>query len=136
MDIYKLLKELDSLNLPKDEYAIISSGVLAIHNIREANDLDIIVTDKVWDKLSQGHPVEHLPTTDKISIGNIEILHNWSKEMIEATAPLDEQIKTADIIDGHRFVKLDLVKKFKQKLGREKDLKDIKLIDNYLLTLS
>ncbi|MBU4381382.1 hypothetical protein L6255_02740 [Candidatus Parcubacteria bacterium] len=53
MKIDILLEELDKLNLPKDQYAITSSGSLAIRGIREANDLDIIVTPKVWKELLQ-----------------------------------------------------------------------------------
>jgi len=53
MKIDILLAELDKLNLPDDQYAITSSGPLAIRGIREANDLDIIVTPKVWTELSK-----------------------------------------------------------------------------------
>ena len=34
-------------------------------------------------------------------------------------------IKSADIFAGHRFLNLDLLKKFKANMGREKDLKDV-----------
>jgi len=44
----------------------------------------------------------------------------------------DEQIAKADIIDGHRYVNLDMITVFKKALGREKDLNDLELIKKYL----
>lgn len=52
------------------------------------------------------------------------------------TASVEEQIKTADIIRNLPFLRLDLLKRFKQKMGREKDMKDIELIDKYLSTVA
>ena len=40
----KYTDELKKLNLPIGTYAIFSSGPLAVRNLRENNDLDIIVT--------------------------------------------------------------------------------------------
>jgi len=42
-DMMKYLDELKSLNLPKDKFAIFGSGPLAIRNMRENKDIDIIV---------------------------------------------------------------------------------------------
>ncbi|MBU1031319.1 hypothetical protein KKE03_00105, partial [Patescibacteria group bacterium] len=46
-------------------------------------------------------------------------------------ATVGKQIKTADVIKGYRFVNLNLIKKFKLLQGREKDKKDLELIENY-----
>ncbi|MEI8361433.1 MAG: hypothetical protein WCG01_04855 [bacterium] len=48
MDIFK---KLEDINFPLDEYVIIGSGILAALNLREANDLDIAVTDKLFTEL-------------------------------------------------------------------------------------
>jgi hypothetical protein len=53
MQFEKLLNELKKLNLPPDEFAITSSGCLAVRGIREANDLDLVVSDKLFDDLSK-----------------------------------------------------------------------------------
>lgn len=44
------------------------------------------------------------------------------------------QIKTADILDGLPFVKLDYVRLFKHRSARQKDLIDIQIIDQYINT--
>jgi len=41
MDIFKKLKE---LNLPEGKYVVIGSGLLAALGLREANDLDLLVS--------------------------------------------------------------------------------------------
>ncbi|MFH0937224.1 MAG: hypothetical protein V1808_02940 [Candidatus Daviesbacteria bacterium] len=132
MKFSKLLEELNALNLPKDQYAITSSGPLAVREIREAADLDLIITDDLMKKLARKYPITPGPPCDKIIIGNIEILGNFSLYNDSSLVSTQEQINTADIISGHPFVNLEIVKKFKEKSGREKDLKDIELIDQYL----
>lgn len=44
----------------------------------------------------------------------------------------DELLKDADIIDGIAFLSLRNLRMFKLSSGREKDLKDVTLIDSYL----
>jgi len=125
-----LLAELDKLNFPKDQYAITSSGPLAIRGIREANDLDIIVSLKLWAELLKKYPVKK-EGFESIEIGNIQILWKGSFFTDSKVATVEEQIKTADVIKGYRFVNLDLIKKFKKISGREKDKRDLELIKNY-----
>lgn len=131
MEIHTLLKELDHLDIPKDQYAITSSGPLAIRGIREAHDLDVIVTEDVWEQLAKHHTPQK-KRIETMQIGNIEILGEGSLFTKGSIASVAEQIETADVISGHRFVNLQLIRKFKTRLGREKDLRDITLIDNYL----
>lgn len=132
MKLTELLKELSTLNLPKDQYAITSSGVLAAHGIREANDLDVLVTDDLWTKISQQYSINK-ELLFKIEIGNIEILGPGSAFRDQGIASINEIINSAEIINGYPFVKLNLIKQFKAKLGRDKDLKDIALIDQFLI---
>jgi len=40
-------------------------------------------------------------------------------------------LKSAEIMNGLPFVKLEFIKQFKQLLGRDKDLKDIALISKF-----
>lgn len=128
-----LLKELDSLNLPNDEYAVTSSGTLAVRGIREAADIDLIVTDKLWSELATKYPVLDLGDCKSIKTGNLEILGDFKGDRLYST---EEQIDKADLIGGHRYVNLGMIKEFKKALGREKDVRDLELIDNYLKTAS
>jgi len=128
--ILKLLEKLEKLNLPKDKFAVYGSGPLGIRGIREINDLDLIVTTNLWEKLSKVYPIEGSDDERKIRIGEIEIVGG------PILYKAEKMIKEADIIDGVRYVNLETIMKCKRKMGREKDFKDIKLIKNYLKNLA
>lgn len=119
------LKELDKLNLPKKNYAITGSGPLAIRNIRNANDIDILVKKDTWENLKTKYTSYD---ENHIKIGNIEI---W-KDFINLTPIINEVIDSAEIIEKYPFVTLEHTISWKKFLNREKDLKDIKLIENFL----
>ena len=128
-----LLKELKSLNLPKNNFAVIHSGVLAVRGIREANDLDIIVTKELWKKFEKENPVQKNKLGYKIKLSaNIEVMGGRIDKQKEDWKFIDEQIRHADVIRGIKYVRLSEVKKIKRILGRKEDLKDIRLIDDYL----
>lgn len=135
MNFSKLLQKLKALNLPNDQYVIIGSGPLAVRNLREAQDLDILTSDSLWNELSQKYPVipQKPPDIEKIQIGNIEFVGQGSTYKDSSIATLEEILNTADFINGFPYLNLNLLKKFKLKMAREKDLKDIKLIDQFHL---
>ncbi len=125
-----LLRELKKLNLPKDKFAIFGSGPLAIRGLRKVRDLDIIVTTNLWKETSKKFPVEDMGTHKRIVFGDIEIL---SKPVLDFSA--EKFIKRAEVINGVRFVTLEDTLAWKARMGREKDKKDIKLVEEYLDTL-
>lgn len=57
MNYLELLRELDKLSLPKNQYAITSAGTMAIRGIRQTRDIDLIVTDELWEELAKIYPV-------------------------------------------------------------------------------
>mgnify|MGYP001608235276 CR=1 len=72
--------------------------------------------------------MEHIESAD----GKIEFWHNWRPWYRDSS----RFINNAEIIDGLPFVKLDYVLEWKKKFGREKDLKDIKTIEKFLMETS
>ena len=125
------LKQLDELELNPDEYCIVSSGSLAVRNIRDCSDLDILVTKELFHELEKRFP-ENKRTLenigDVISYKNIDFFF-FFKEHEKYTG--GQRIKNADIIDGKRFQNLETIKFFKKDQAREKDLKDLELIADY-----
>ncbi|KKQ34417.1 MAG: hypothetical protein US52_C0060G0006 [candidate division WS6 bacterium GW2011_GWA2_37_6] len=122
------IEELKKLHLPEGQYAIFGSGPLAIRNIRASHDIDIIVTKKLWKKLIEKYNTKIQSDPVSIKIGNIEIFYNW----MELTDKIEEMINTAEIINELPFVQLKYVLEWKESMGREKDKKDIELINKYL----
>ena len=126
----KLLHELDKLKLPKDKYVIFGSGLLAAKKIRESDDLDIVVTPDLWDKLIKKYKPqikEFEPQKKVIKIGKIEFGKNYST--FKDTKIL---FKNSELIKRHRFVNMKYLIKWKKALGRDKDKKDLQLIEKYL----
>jgi sRNA-binding carbon storage regulator CsrA len=121
----KKLEELKKLNLPVKHFAIFGSGYFGLSGIREVKDLDIIVSESLWEELVQKYPVKN---ERLIQIGNIEIYKNW-EPWFQNTSNL---IKDCDNFKGFKFVKLKYVLEWKKKFNREKDKKDIKMIE-YLI---
>ncbi len=130
MKIKKLLQDLNALSLPSDQFAVTSSGCMAVRGLREANDLDLVISDMLLAKLSKQFKVEQKPNCIKIQLTpNIEAVGGFSDK-----PSAEEQIASADNIGGVRFVNLETVKMFKKRRGGDKDLVDIELIDKYLET--
>lgn len=132
MNFKKLLKQLEELNLPEDQFVVVSSGSLAVREIRDARDLDLLVTDKLWNELVHKYPSKNEHGVVKIGIGeDIEVLGKGSAFVDSEYASVEEVINSADVINGVRYMNLELLRKFKEKMGRDKDKKDIELIDQY-----
>lgn len=132
MKIEELLRELDRLKLPKNKFAITSSGPLGIRNIREINDLDLIVYPELWQELSVKYPPTKEDNFESIYIGNIQILGNGSWFTNPQFGTLINQIDDADLFNSYRFVKLETILKIKKQKTRPKDIEDVRLIENYL----
>ena len=127
----KYLEEIDDLNLPKDEYVIAGSGLLAIKGLRENNDIDIFVTSKLWGELSKNHNIEkNKNKVRRISIGNIEIFNvEEQRRLIEEGSPV-QFITMSETIEGYPFLSKEMFFTYKKNLGRPKDKRDIKLLKN------
>ncbi len=130
-----LIREIKKLNLSIGEYVIFGSASLQIHNIRKANDIDIICTKKIYHQFEHkdgwievtGDNGEKCLHKDEFSIG---VGWKCTKGYNPSTKYL---IETADIIDGVPFANLDEILKWKIIYARKKDIKDITLIKRHLL---
>ena len=135
MNFQTQFENLKKLNLPADQFVVVGSGALSIKGIRDSKDLDVIVTNSLWSRMIKKYKVginsfgvENLELENDIEILNpTQSIFGNSK-----VVPITEIFEKADIFDGIKFLNLDHLKKIKKELGREKDLKDIKLIDDYL----
>ncbi len=127
-DIFSRIKALD---LPFGKYVVVSSGTLEALGIRSARDLDIAVTDKLFEKLRAdgGWTEEERYGKLFLSKPGIDIIRQLSWDAYPTTN--EEAIASAFVIDGIPFMNLDELKQFKRALGREKDFADIKLIEAY-----
>ena len=128
---------LRGFQLPIDQYAITGSGPLGIRNLKAIGDIDIIIIPKLWTTLAEKYGVTDENGVRKIVLpgGVVEAFADGSFY----TAPADPQaptiasrIKDAEIIDGLPFDSIENVLYYKHKDAREKDLKDILLIEQWI----
>ena len=132
MDIFEKLKE---LNFPKGEYVVVG-GAMTAAGIRPTDDLDILVTPNLYQKLkNKGFKQCRCEKCLKVSRlilkkDNVDIVPNYM--LGDYIGDTNNLIEEADIIGGFPFIKLEELAKFKKELARPKDLKDIRLIKDYL----
>lgn len=131
--IMNIFEELKRLGLPTGQYVVFGGGSMAAHGIRMPSDIDILVTNELYERLrEQGWQDE-----EEIRPGLTRIV----KDKYDVTPDIScgsynpnkqELIDNAKIINGIPFLPLNELIKFKKEKGREKDLKDIELIKKYL----
>jgi hypothetical protein len=129
MDVIAEVKKLD---LPLGQYVVVGSGILAQLGLREANEVDIAVTPDLHAPLRALEEWEEEERYGRIFLkkGAVEIIPRLEWEDYPTTA--EEAIASATIINGVPFMNLHELLKFKRALGREKDLPDIAMIEEYL----
>jgi len=127
----ELFKRARALNLPIGEYAIFGGGPLGIRNLREIHDIDIIVTDNIYNQYKDKKGWEIRDTENDNGLANeelaIEMWKDWGNGW-----DINKVIEEAEIIEGLSFVRLEWLLQWKKFLNREKDLKDIEIIERYL----
>lgn len=129
---HPLFDELKKLSLPEGEWAVFGSGPMWVRGIRESSDIDVIARGAAWDwarangktGVKEGSGLECVSFCD----GDIEVYRAW----YPGEWDIDALIDTAEMIDGIPFVRLEHVVAWKNVMGREKDAKDLALIEEYL----
>ena len=128
MEFLEYCKKVKQMNLPFGKYAILGSGPLAIRGIRDSKDIDLIVTQDIFEvyKNKPGWNIKHFYEKDFLEKDGIEL---WNK-IGPGEWNIEKLIKKAEIIDGLPIVNLKDFIKWKQSAGREKDMIDVELAKN------
>mgnify|MGYP001615810733 CR=1 FL=1 len=129
--------ELEKIGLTSDNSVVIGSGILSALNIRESKDIDIVVDEKIYERLSgdsrfnksENHGREIL--TDKL----LEIGTSWG--VLDKNWKFEDFLSKSAAIDGVRYITLEFLLAVKKswlldKDVRQKDIDDVELIENYL----
>lgn len=115
-----LLQRLKELSLPKEEYWVVAGGAMVLHGFRtETHDIDLGCSTFLADKLEkQGYIISYCEDGNRrIRYSNdVELFENWIEGEVE-------------LVSGIPVISIDGLVQMKRKLGREKDLTDILLIE-------
>ncbi len=130
-DAQEFLTEIKNLHLPKGKYAVFGSGPMVVRSMRKSGDVDIIVLPSLYHQcLHSGWEERKSGNTLKLVKGNVEMYRDWNFPSFRPD--VKKLISTAEYIGGVPFVLLPEVIKWKQVFGREKDVSDVKQIEEYL----
>jgi hypothetical protein len=125
----RLLTELKTLDLPLGHFAIFGSAPLAIRGLRDSHDLDIIVSDELYEKLKiQYSGAEYQSPLGFLKINDFEISNQWMNDGSQVSKMIDE----AEMVNGWLFVTLPYVIAWKTSMGRAKDKIDLEMLNEYL----
>ena len=115
-----LLQRLGQLPFLKAEYWVVAGGAMVLYGFRpQTHDIDLGCSTLLADALErQGYAVSRREDgTRKIVFGeDVELFENWLEGTVET-------------VDGVPVVSVDGLIQMKKKLGREKDFRDIGLIE-------
>jgi hypothetical protein len=134
MTAEEIIAEVQSLNWKKGSYIVYGSCPMALVGLREAGDIDFLVSEELFGELrSLGwKQIEKSPDDKPLVYKDFEAHGHWNFSSYKPT--LKQLLSTATVIEDIPFASLDEVLKWKKASGRPKDLVDIKLIDEYLST--
>ncbi|MCL5428106.1 MAG: hypothetical protein M1321_02905 [Candidatus Marsarchaeota archaeon] len=131
----EIKRKVKELNLPMGKYAIFGSVPLAVHGIRETNDIDIIVTPELYARFEATGEWKEETLSDggkKLVKDSFEVMKTWwSSDSYRRD--VTKLIADAEMIDGVPVVRLEELLAWKKAFGREKDIMDVKLIEEYLI---
>ncbi len=129
--------KLEAFGLTPSNSIVIGSGILAVLSIRTSKDIDVIVTQSVYDSLknsgkftiSETHGREIL-VDDMFEIGT-----NW--EVLGKQRSFEDLVPDSIVINSVRYITLDFLYRVKKSWlqdgeARPKDIADVELIENYL----
>ena len=124
-----------ALNLPLDQIIVIGSGILDQLGIRPASDIDLAASSDLMKKLSEESSdwIKKFDDNQRFYFvkddGSAEVWDGW--EFDGQVVSYDDLLDYAVEYDGVRFVDLKFLRKWKSWRGREKDVRDVELIDEW-----
>lgn len=122
------------LGLPLDQMIIIGSGILDQLGIRQSADIDVATNRETLEEIARSDGwVEKLDKNQRQYLvkhdGSAEIWDGW--EIDGRIVEYDELLGYAVEYDDVKFVNLDFLRRWKSWRGREKDIQDVRLIDEW-----
>ena len=119
-----IIIKIKKVGLDLNDYWVIAGAAMVLQGIRnDTKDIDLACSTKLFCHfVEQGYSVtSNSLGYRKITLQkDIEVFENW-------------EVLGIDYIEGIPTANIESIREMKIKMGREKDLLDVKLIDNVLL---
>lgn len=118
-----IINRLEDLNFDKNGYWVLAGSAMVLHGIRpETHDIDMGCTKEFADELeTEGYPTTVMPDgTRRITYAeDVEIFEDWIFDRVV-------------FVDEIPVISLDGLLEMKRSLGREKDMRDVQMIEEFL----
>ena len=125
-------KKLNKYSLNSNNSVVVGSGILNALKLREINDIDILVEPETYNRLLKLPEFKikntsglDMLTSDIFEIGTTLNVGNHSYNF-------EELFKNSIVIDKVRYITLEFLLDIKKQWLRDKDKKDIEIIEKYL----
>ena len=132
-------EKLSELSLNTQNSIVIGSGILNALKIRESSDIDLVVDKTTYQKLKR-NPLFKITkpfNRQNLEYDTFDIGLSWNIPSAHIHYSFEEIFKNSQVIDDVRYISLEFLLKIKKMflnspIKREKDVKDIELIEKYL----
>lgn len=118
-----IINRLEDLNFDKSRYWVLAGSAMVLHGIRsQTHDIDMGCTKEFADELEmQGYPTILMPDgTRRITYAeDVEIFEDWIFDRVV-------------FVDEIPVISLEGLLEMKRSLGREKDMRDVQMIEKFL----
>lgn len=120
-----------ALGLPADQCVVIGSGVLDALGLRPSGDIDLVVTVQLFRELQQSGKWQSKQRHGEVVLlrDDVEVWLSWGSEGKANFSTLRAEGVT---IEGVTFAHPGFVLDWKKEKGRQKDLDDVQLLEEYL----
>lgn len=119
----------DSLNLPSDDYVVVGGAVMEVLNLRESNDIDIVVSNNLYEAYSSKKDWHEYPLiTGKMVLtkDGVNLMRSWMGNTLGMIKRRDTFKK-----NGILFMSTKQLIEYKLRLGRRKDQSDVALLRSW-----
>lgn len=134
MNIFEAVQK---LNFPSDHFMVVGSGIMAAKGIRDVHDLDIVVSQELFDtcKLAGWELKQWTrpgrPGKEWLKKDNVDLMVEIQSK--DEDYDLQKLREGGELVNGIWFLSIEQLIKFKRDYGRQKDFDDIVLMENYLV---
>jgi hypothetical protein len=116
-----------ALGLPSESFVVVGSGILDALGIRKARDLDLCVSKNLYEQLKK------IGWRENSKDGENYLLKDDTEVWLTFDSRNFNELKQySQNIDGVNFMTLDFIKDWKNRRGKEKDQRDLALIQKFL----
>jgi hypothetical protein len=119
------------LDLPAGKCVVIGSGILDALGLRKSDDIDLAVSPELFSQLQvmDGWVSEEKHGEIFLLKDDVEVWQDWGTDEESSFSNL---YKNSVVIQGVHFANPQFVLGWKKQRNREKDVKDIQLLEEYL----